>query len=175
MSPKEQQPVLYLWVAYVFDSVCYWVRYSSIFYNRYLAGFQVPYTFDCIFDRLYAFLFPCMYIPEVIIGSLLALVLSTLGHSGTILLWFRPSSSFLLGLDHQEGFLVEWFCILPSEELLNSFPPPVMRGLHTIQVFFLSRWKGWVQLLWQGRREHISVLGLAWETIVLFVNEAREL
>lgn len=81
------------------------------------------YTFDCIFDRLYAFLFPCMYIPEVIIGSLLALVLSTLGHSGTILLWCRPLPSFLLGLDLQVGFLVEWFCILPSEELLNSFPP----------------------------------------------------
>lgn len=76
-----------------------------------------------------------MYIPQVTVSSLMALVISTLGHSGIVLLWFKPSSSFLLGLDLQVGFLVEWFCILPSEELLNSFPPTVMRGLHTSPSF----------------------------------------
>lgn len=113
-----------------------------------------------------------MYIPEVIIGSLLALVLSTLGHSGTILLWFRPSSSFLLGLDLQVEFLVEWFCILPSEELLNSFPPPVMRGLHTSPSFLPEP----VERV--GSTAVARALGTHFgsgETIVLFVNETREL
>lgn len=68
-------------------SLCCWVKHS-IFYSCYLTCFHFSSKFEYIFDWLYSFLlFPCMYKSQVIISSPMAMVMSTLEHSKTILLW----------------------------------------------------------------------------------------